>query len=54
MTGLFMLNVFDFFFQIKRIMEVLKNMVNRAIDVLNRNQHLFNENFDPLGPRYAT
>ena len=25
MTGLFMFNVFDFFFQIKRIMKVLKN-----------------------------
>ena len=37
--GLFMFNVFDFFFSIKRIMKVLKNIFNRAIDVSKRDQH---------------
>ena len=54
MTGLFMFNVFDFFFQIKRIMKVLKNIFNRDIDVFNRNQkYSMRILHDPL-PCYAT
>ena len=49
MTGIYMFDLFIFFSKIKRIMKVHKNIINRAIDVLKRNQqYLMRILHDPL------
>ena len=52
MTGIYMFDLFNFFTN-KEIMKVLKNIINRASDVLKRNQqYLMRKLHDPL-PCYS-